>query len=92
MLTPLHMSVHAPSAHLFLWSGSERSAKPLFFMGLNRALHWLIVGPKVFLQRLVLVSVLPAEDMYGTLTLVSLPLCVLRTLLLVGYDLAPAFV
>lgn len=79
---------------LTFFSGLAQREVPnhFFFMGHNRALHWLILGPKVFLQRLVLVSVLPAENMYGTLTLVSLPLWVLCTLLLVGYDLAPAFV
>jgi len=61
-------------------------------MGQNRALHWLIAGSKVFLQRLVLVRVLPAEDMYGALPLVCVPLWVLCTLLLVGNDLAPVFV
>lgn len=35
------------------------------------------MGPEVFLQRLVLVDVLPAEDVLWTLTLVSLHLWVL---------------
>lgn len=83
------MCVHTGQCSPFSLKVSQRSAKPLFFMGQNRALHRLTMDLNVFLHRLVLVSGLPAENMYGTLTLVSLPLWVFCTLLLVGCNLAP---
>lgn len=49
------------------------------------------LGPKGFLQTLLLVSTLTG-GVCGTLTSVSLPVRVLHTLLVVGCDLAPAFV
>lgn len=58
-------------------------------------LGWLIgkcLGPKGFLQTLLLVSMLTGEDVCGTLTFLSLPVWVLHTSLVVGCDLAPAFV
>lgn len=72
------------------FSGLAQTQLPDHFFFMDKKTLAQKVGVKLFLQRLVLVSVLPAENVWR-LALMSLPLWAFCTLLFVGYELAPAF-
>lgn len=52
MLTPLRVSAHAGQLHTFSQGWLRHNCQTTFFSWTRK--HWLIVGPKVFLQRLLL--------------------------------------